>query len=160
MKAIENGKNVLVEKPATINAEDFEVLISAANSKNVFLMEAVWVRLNPIILELEDLIIKDKIIDDVYRMFADFGIDRRLNDIPNNSILTKASLRVGSLFVIGIYPLTYARLFLDEELGENHKKFDIVALQTLRMTLIPVSYHGLSTTTPPPPLATPKKKKL
>ena len=28
--------------------------------------------------------------------------------------------------------MTYARLFLDEGLGVNHKKFDIVGLQTLR----------------------------
>lgn len=132
LKAIENGKHVLVEKPATINAKDFEVLIKAAKSKNVFLMEAVWVRFKPIILELQELIMKDKVIGDVYRMFADFGIDKKLNDLPDNSRLKNASLGAGSFLDIGIYPLTYARLFLDEGLGVHHKKFDVVGLQSLR----------------------------
>lgn len=132
LKAIDQGKHVLVEKPATINAKDFEVLIKAAKSKNVFLMEGVWVRFKPIILELQQLIMKEKIIGDVYRMFADFGIDKKLDNLSDNSRLKNANLGAGSLLDIGIYPLTYARLFLDERLGDNHKKFDVVGLQTLR----------------------------
>ncbi len=44
LKAMNAGKNVLLEKPATVNAEEFQELIECAKINNVFLMEAVWTR--------------------------------------------------------------------------------------------------------------------
>ncbi|KAH9975931.1 hypothetical protein BGW80DRAFT_1436428 [Lactifluus volemus] len=40
--AIKAGKHVLVEKPATTNAEDFRSLAALAKAHGVFLMEAMW----------------------------------------------------------------------------------------------------------------------
>lgn len=39
LKAIENGKHVLCEKPMTMNAKQQEEVIKAAKAKGVFLME-------------------------------------------------------------------------------------------------------------------------
>lgn len=41
--AIEAGKHVLVEKPAVLNAAEWEYLIKLAKSRNVFLMEGMCV---------------------------------------------------------------------------------------------------------------------
>jgi predicted dehydrogenase len=46
--AIKAGKHVLVEKPATTNAEDFRSLVALARKHGVFLMEAMWTRFQPI----------------------------------------------------------------------------------------------------------------
>jgi predicted dehydrogenase len=46
--AIKAGKHVLVEKPATVNAEEFSSLVSLARKHGVFLMEAMWTRFQPI----------------------------------------------------------------------------------------------------------------
>jgi dihydrodiol dehydrogenase / D-xylose 1-dehydrogenase (NADP) len=45
LKAIENGKHVLCEKPMTMNAKQQEEVINAAKAKGVFLME-VWQKFN------------------------------------------------------------------------------------------------------------------
>lgn len=95
-------------------------------------MEGVWIRFKPIILELQQLIMKEKLIGEVYRMFA--GIDKKLDNLPDDSRLKNANLGAGFLLDIRIYPLTYARLFLDEKLGDNNKKFGIVALQTYKLS--------------------------
>ena len=44
---LEAGKSVLVEKPLTISPEDTAELISLADQRGLFLMEALWTRTNP-----------------------------------------------------------------------------------------------------------------
>lgn len=44
---LENGKNVLVEKPLCINEKQAHALISYAEEKGLFLMEAIWSRFFP-----------------------------------------------------------------------------------------------------------------
>lgn len=44
---LENGKNVLVEKPLCINEKQAKTLISYAEERGLFLMEAIWSRFFP-----------------------------------------------------------------------------------------------------------------
>ena len=56
--AIKAGKHVLVEKPATTNAEEFRSLVALAKVHGVFLMEAMWTRFLPIAVAIKEIIDK------------------------------------------------------------------------------------------------------
>ena len=50
--AFEAGKPVLCEKAFTLNAADAEHLVALARERNLFLMEAMWMRCNPLVRRL------------------------------------------------------------------------------------------------------------
>lgn len=53
LAAIKAGKHVLLEKPSTSNAAELRSLLQAAKEHNVFFMEAMWTRFQPISLEIK-----------------------------------------------------------------------------------------------------------
>lgn len=53
MDAIKAGKHVLCEKPVTCNLAELHSLIAAAKEHNVFFMEALWTRFQPLSLEIK-----------------------------------------------------------------------------------------------------------
>ncbi|KAG6910202.1 hypothetical protein DXG01_012337 [Tephrocybe rancida] len=55
LDAIKAGKHVLCEKPVTCNAAELRALLAAAQEHNVFFMEAVWTRFQPLLLEVKKL---------------------------------------------------------------------------------------------------------
>jgi len=62
-------------QPATLNKAEFTILASLAQSKKLFLMEAVWTRFFPLTFALQDLLFKQKVIGDIKRVVSDFSID-------------------------------------------------------------------------------------
>jgi len=48
-KALKAGKNVLIEKPAVLNAEDAQALVALAQSSQLIVMEAWWYRFHPLV---------------------------------------------------------------------------------------------------------------
>ena len=103
--AIRAGKHVLCEKPMGINAQEVHELTAAAKEAGVFLMEALWSRFIPSLLEVSR-IIKEKELGDLAYMKADFafpGLDRD----PKGRLLNP-ELAGGSLLDIGIYPVFLA----------------------------------------------------
>lgn len=114
LDAIAAGKNVLCEKPLTINAKQTEQLIAAAKAKGVFFMEAVWTRFFPICAALQKLLHQDKVIGDISRIFVDFGLDMPIASLPPSARTADPSLGAGCLLDIGIYTLTFASLILDQ----------------------------------------------
>ncbi|QYA10127.1 Gfo/Idh/MocA family protein [Agrobacterium larrymoorei] len=50
---LEAGKNVLVEKPFTMNAEQAADLLALAREKGLFIMDAMWTLCNPLYGELQ-----------------------------------------------------------------------------------------------------------
>lgn len=108
---IEHGKNVLVEKAFTANAEQAEELINLARKKEVFLAEAIWTRYMPG-LEMINNIIADGRIGQIDFVEADFSIPisgvKRLHD---------PALAGGALLDLGIYTLTFASMFLGDEIA-------------------------------------------
>jgi predicted dehydrogenase len=66
---LENGKAVLCEKPFTINADEAEIVINLARSKNIFLMEAMWTRYIPAVVKLRELLDRE-VIGNVQLMLA------------------------------------------------------------------------------------------
>lgn len=105
LMAIRAGKHVLCEKPMGINTYQVQQLIDAARENGVFLMEALWSRFIPSLVEVSR-IIKSGQIGELCYMKADFafpGLDRD----PKGRLLNP-ELAGGSLLDIGIYPLFLA----------------------------------------------------
>jgi predicted dehydrogenase len=102
---LENGKHVLCEKPFTVNAAQAEELLALARTTGLFMMEAVWTRFLPAILELQQLL-ADGVIGQVRTVKADFSIDG-LGMNTEHRLRNKA-LAGGSLLDLGIYPITFA----------------------------------------------------
>lgn len=102
--ALEAGKNVLVEKAFTVNAQEAQELVALAAAKGVFLMEAMWSRFVPGMLRAFD-IIESGELGEVQWVSADLGFPApkdpasRLWDVPAGG---------GALLDLTVYPLLWA----------------------------------------------------
>jgi predicted dehydrogenase len=108
--AFEAGKPVLCEKAITLNAGDAEHLVTLAREKNLFLMEAMWMRCNPLVRRLQQMLATGA-LGEVRQVRADLGF---VVDKPPTDRLLDPALGGGALLDMGIYPLTFASLFLGE----------------------------------------------
>ena len=106
--AIEAGKAVLIEKPVCLNAADAREVFAAATRAGVFAMEAMWMRTNPLIRMAQQMI-ADGAIGEVRGVRSEFGLGlafdpkHRLYELANGG---------GALLDLGVYPATFAYLFL------------------------------------------------
>ena len=106
--AIEAGKPVLIEKPVCLNAKDTREVFDAAAAAGVFAMEAMWMRTNPLIRKAQKLI-ADGAIGQLRSVRAEMSLGlpydpgHRLYDLANGG---------GALLDLGIYPITFAWIFL------------------------------------------------
>lgn len=128
---LNNDLHVLCEKPMTINAKDSLELVELAKTKQKFLMEAVWTRFLPVVNELRSKIFEEKVIGDVFRLYADFSFDGDIPNCPKESRVRNKDLAAGALLDIGIYPITYSRILLDDKWGKDHTKFDLKSIVTV-----------------------------
>ena len=106
--AMQHGKHVLCEKPIAINAADAEEMIKCAVANEVFFMEALWSRFNPVINTVWDNC-NNGDIGKVNYIYADFSF---WNEIDETSRLFDIELGGGSLLDVGIYPAFLSYLFL------------------------------------------------
>lgn len=104
--ALDAGKHVLVEKPIATSSVDAEFLFAKAAERDRFLMEAMWMRFNPLHVEVIDRIEGGE-LGEVRSVRASFGtpfFPRHGKSRPEDggSILRDR----------GIYPVTLAHWFL------------------------------------------------
>lgn len=108
IKALENGKHVLCEKPMSLSFKDAERMIEASKKHNKFFMEAFWTRFIP---SVQDVLqkVNNGIIGDINYIKADFAF---YGSETENERLFDKELGGGALFDIGVYPLflTYVLL--------------------------------------------------
>lgn len=106
MLCVQNGKNVLVEKAFTANADQAKELLSLAEQKGVFVAEAMWTRYMPGLATIWEIIASGR-IGQVDSVEADFSVPicgvKRLHD---------PALAGGALLDLGVYPLTFASMIL------------------------------------------------
>ncbi len=120
--ALEAGKAVLCEKPFTVNRRDAEASVALARRRGAFLMEAMWMRYVPAMVELRRLV-ADGAIGEPVSTAADFGF--AAGGLPPEHRALAPALAGGGLLDIGIYPLNFAAFVLgpiaavqaDAELG-------------------------------------------
>ena len=110
LMAFEAGKPVLCEKPLTMNARDAADLVEEARKRQLFLMEAMWMRCNPVVRRLRQLA-RSGALGRISQVRADLGF---FVDRPETDRLLAPELGGGALLDMGIYPLTFAHLFLGE----------------------------------------------
>jgi predicted dehydrogenase len=108
LMALEAGKHVLCEKPFTINAREAAQCIDLAREKGLFLMEAVWMRFIPAIVQVGQWI-RSGLIGDIRFVRADLHGEQPLN--PQSRIFN-LELGGGALLDIGIYPISFASMLL------------------------------------------------
>ncbi|MFB4290547.1 Gfo/Idh/MocA family protein [Nonomuraea sp. ATR24] len=103
--AIAAGKAVLCEKPLAASLADAERMVRLAREAGVFLMEAMWMRFNPLVRMLKD----DPRFGEIRSVRASFGFALPYNPAHR---LWAPELGGGALLDLGIYPLGLAQLFL------------------------------------------------
>ncbi|GAA2069629.1 Gfo/Idh/MocA family oxidoreductase [Microbacterium hatanonis] len=106
LEAIDAGKHVLIEKPISTSASDAEKLFSRARAAGRFLMEAMWMRFNPLHVEVLDRVQRGE-LGEISSVRAGFGT-------PFHARPGKARPEdAGSVLRDrGIYPVTLAHWFL------------------------------------------------
>lgn len=109
LMCIEHHKNVLVEKPFTVNAKQAKILFEKAKENNVFICEAMWTRFMPSRKILED-VISSGIIGDIHQLTADLSYPMKTKE----RIILK-ELAGGALLDIGIYPLSFAQTVIKQD---------------------------------------------
>jgi len=103
---LEAGKGVLCEKPFTINRAEAEEVLAVAEREQRFLMEAMWTRYVPSVLQAMKWI-EEGVIGDVRMVRASFGFHSTSESNPR---LWDPANGGGSLLDVGIYPITIAHL--------------------------------------------------
>ncbi|KAH9066677.1 NAD(P)-binding protein [Lactarius vividus] len=111
--AIKAGKHVLVEKPATTNAEEFRSLADLAAKHRVFLMEAMWTRFQPIALAVKRVIDEGRIGAPVL-VHADLSGNFDIENLPLTHRILDPKLGGGAILDLGPYPLVWAIIALYE----------------------------------------------
>ncbi|MGJ5751082.1 putative dehydrogenase [Streptomyces puniciscabiei] len=104
------GRNVLCEKPFTLNVRETEELVALAREHDRFLMEAMWMYCNPLVRRLKALV-DDGAIGEVRTVQADFGL---AGPFPPAHRLRDPALGGGALLDLGVYPVSFAQLLLGE----------------------------------------------
>jgi len=108
--ALDAGKAVLCEKSITLTAADAEHLAALAHERGLFLMEAMWMRCHPLVRRLRQLA-GSGALGEVRQVHAHLGF---VADRPATDRLLDPALGGGALLDMGVYPLTFASLFLGE----------------------------------------------
>jgi len=101
MMCLEAGKSVLCEKPFASNLAQVAQMIEKAKEKNVFLMEALWSRFLPTMIQLKTEV-ENGSIGKPMLLQCDFGF---ISPFDPNSRLYDPKLGGGSIPDIGIYPI-------------------------------------------------------
>ena len=103
IQCLEGGRAVLVEKPFTVNAAEAQEVISLAKKKNLFCMEAMWMRFSPTMVKLQETL-DSGVIGNIRMIEASLGF---YNDFDPEDRLFKKELGGGSLLDLGVYPISF-----------------------------------------------------
>ena len=106
--ALAAGRGVLCEKPLTASLEETARLAELAARADVFLMEAMWMRFNPLVLQLQELV-RAGGLGEVRSVRASFGFPAPYDPAGR---LWDPALGGGALLDLGVYCVDLARLLL------------------------------------------------
>lgn len=101
---IKNQKNVLCEKPFTINSKEAKEIADLAKANKVFVMEAMWTKFLPVMQMVKEYI-SAGVIGHLSSIKASFGF---FTETDRNNRLFDINLGGGALLDVGVYPLSLA----------------------------------------------------
>lgn len=102
------GKHVLCEKAFTINAHQAQEMADLAREKGLFLMEAMWTRFIPSIVQARQWI-QEGVIGDIKRVYADLSAQLEYN---LEGRIYNPLLGGGALLDVGVYPVSFSQMLL------------------------------------------------
>ena len=112
LAAMAAGKAVVCEKPLTVNADECRILQSAAESQNVYLMEAMWTYFLPALQQAKAWVDAGR-IGTIQQIKADFGYPQLPYSADKR--MYNADLAGGCLLEMGVYPVALAWFFLRQD---------------------------------------------
>lgn len=101
---LDNGKHILCEKPLCMNTRETKELVEYAQSKKLFLMEAIWSRFFPAYLRLREEIEKGT-IGDVIQVRVEMGLQ-----FPEDNWRRSKEVGGGTVLDMGTYTTQFATL--------------------------------------------------
>src|SRR5665811_1214024 len=107
IRCFDADKAVLCEKALTLNASQTRTLIDEARARGLFFAEAMWMRCNPNIRRIQEMV-RAGACGTVGQLRAELGFVAA----PNSARLWDPALGASALLDVGIYPLTFANLIL------------------------------------------------
>ncbi len=110
MLALSAGKAVLCEKPFAMSYAESKEMVDLARSKSLLLMEAMWTRHLPHILEVRK-IVESGVLGRIVSIQADHG--QWFKHDPEFRLFAP-KLGGGALLDLGIYPISFASMILGE----------------------------------------------
>ena len=122
IKAAEQGKHILCEKPIALNAAECRDMIAAAKASGVRLMEAFMYRYSIRTRKVIE-VLRSGAIGEIQFIYSNFGY---LISRPNPARLTPG-LGAGAMYDVGSYPLNFAGLVADEMARARSGKPDATA---------------------------------
>ncbi len=138
MRSIEKEKNILVEKPATVNFLQMTNIKNNLKDKNIFFSEAFMYRYHPQISKVIELL-KNNVIGNLVSMESLFGFDAlgrkkifgiKLNKLKKkpdrNNRLYNKELGGGAILDLGCYPVSFS-IFIASLIS----KFDFIMTKVL-----------------------------
>jgi predicted dehydrogenase len=132
--ALMHGRNVLLEKPATMNEAQYARLAEIAKSNQLVLMEAMWTRYFPLTRYLQDELLPR--IGPVKRIMADYSLPLFGDPtLTHFSRFLDKKTGSGSLLDLGVYPLTWCDLALpsaDGKEGEDEQLLTVKYAETIQ----------------------------
>lgn len=110
MLALEHGRNVLVEKAFTANAQEAETLIRTAHEKGLFITEAIWTRYMPLSHKVKE-VMESGIIGEPRVLTATLCYMMEFKER-----IVRAELCGGALLDLGVYALNFARMYFGTDI--------------------------------------------
>lgn len=112
LACLNNGKAVLVEKPFATTAADAREMVAVARAKNLFCMEAMWMRFVPLLKELKEAV-KAGHLGALKQVEASLGFPFRIDAQQRVFDPKRAG---GALLDLGVYPVSLVHALLGKPL--------------------------------------------
>lgn len=110
MLLLENGKNIIIEKPFSMSLEETNSIFSQAKNRGLFVCEAMWTAFMPLHKQILEWIDEGK-IGEVKFMSANLGYK-----IDDRERLIRKELGGGSYLDLGVYPTHLSVSILGKDL--------------------------------------------
>ena len=132
IRAAEAGKHVLCEKPLAISADEAQEMVEACENAGVVFAEAFMYRYHPRYTTICD-IVKSGEIGELRGIHSTFTFN---NSKDMSNVRYQQEWGGGSLYDVGVYPISAARMLLNEEpqaatvhalFSEEHDHVDMMA---------------------------------
>lgn len=112
IKAAEKGKQILCEKPLSLNASDCEEMVQDAKKHDVFLMEAFMYRFTNRTKKLQELLASG-VIGDIRAVKSSHRF--KMDSFETNDIRLNKDLAGGAMHDVGCYPLNVIQMIVKEK---------------------------------------------